>query len=175
MTAMPYKSMTRVLILVWFGGQRTGLPTIRPQMLDRFEAALVGHLCALGDPVAEIQMVELSFAGAFEKPQYAECAKTALVFIRIEIAVNSRIAMAENVGEASPHQAAIGIADRDEFGLDDRVLDHGAEIRKRHGCHLAPAVTRVLIAGEQFEMFFGRSGDCGRDLQVGVLVPHPSL
>src|SRR5258708_5410600 len=54
------------------------LPAVRTERLERPEARLVGHLIALADPVAEIDVGQGGGAGVVDQPEHHERAEAAL-------------------------------------------------------------------------------------------------
>src|SRR6267154_883286 len=126
-----------------------------PPLAEAFEcreARLVGHLRALGDPIAEIDVGQLRATALLDQPQDAPGAEAAALVRGIVKAVDGRNAVIEPIDQRYRDERALRRADFHDRSAHRAVLDHAAVIGVAHRRHVAVAVPRALVGGEQLEL-----------------------
>src|SRR3954462_13868392 len=94
-----------------------GFPALRPERFQRAEAHLVGHLAAILDPIAEIDMAPAGLAAMRDEPQHEIGTKAALGHVGGEEAVDGGESVLGEVEQAAADQGALGVAQLDEARL----------------------------------------------------------
>ena len=136
-----------------FFGQRD--PLAAAQDFAGAEFGFVGHLAALLDPVAEIDVGQFSSTARVDQPEDGVGAKRTFVDVGAEETVDGGEAVAQAVGQAGAEQRSGGVAEFDDRGFDRGVLDHGAVVVEAHGRHVAVAVADLLVVLEEVELLGG--------------------
>src|SRR5689334_723433 len=132
------------------------LPALRSIAFERLEAALVGHLAAAGDPVAEIGVGQPAARRLADQPQDEVAAEAAARLLDVVEAVDRGDPVARPVDQAATDQPAAAVAQLDQVGVQRAVLDHRDIFMPAHADHLAILVAAAEIAGEERELL-GRS------------------
>src|SRR5712691_3184263 len=140
----------------WLPFDERDPPAVRQAFQCR-EARLVGHLRALGDPVAEIDIGQPRATALLDQPEDAPGAEAAAMVGGIVKAVDGRNAVIETIDQRHRDECALRRADLHDRGAHRAVLDHTAVVVVAHRRHVAVAVPRALIGGEQLELLHCRA------------------
>src|SRR5439155_1615786 len=151
-----------------------GGPALPGEALQGRETRLVGHLRALFDPVAEIDIRQALPAAFLDEPENAPGAEALLAAARIVKGVNGREAVIEPVDQRHGGKRAFGIAEFGDRGPYRAVLDHAAVIGIGHRRHVAVAVARVLVGGKQLELLGRCAPGHEPRAQPAVNIAHPA-
>ena len=126
------------------------------QALDRPEVALVGHLRALCDLVAEVEVRQVQMPALLDLPQDVVGAVAGAARRRVEEGVDRRQAVVEDVDDRHHPQRAVGVAELDQPRVDLalqqelRVLLAAVVIHAAAGmpARLVAQVQRVVLGRE---------------------------
>ena len=136
--------------------------------MQRLEFFLVGHFAAAAYPIAQIdegQARQFRLADRIEDHVGAQAAARRL---RIVEAVDHRHTVAQNIGEHSRPQIALGVAVFGDMGALGAILDHHHVFAEGHSRHIAIMMTAVEITIEQFILLQRCRDIVGRDAQITV-------
>src|SRR5205085_4558791 len=151
-----------------------GRPGLVGVALQRGETRLVGHLRALGDPVAEVDKGKTLPTALLDQPEDAPGAEALLAAARIIKGVDRRKPIIEPVEQRHRRERPVRIAEFGDRGADRAVFDHAAVIGVAHVGHVAVAVARLLIGGEQAELLGGGPAGDQPSGEAAIEVPHPA-
>src|SRR5208337_1489912 len=145
-------------------------PATGHQALQRREAVLVGHLRALGDPIAEVDERPPAVPAFFAEPENAPGPEAAFRLIRRIKAVGGRDAVVEEVDQRRCDETSIAVTELQDFGAHRSVFDHSAVIAPAHRCHVAVDVARALIGRKQPELFNSGAGRNEAAAKIAIYV-----
>jgi len=128
------------------------LPAAVDQALHRLEADLVGHLAALGDPVAEVQVGQFERAAEVDLPQDVVGAVARADHLGVEERVDGRQAVLQFVDDAHHAQHAV-VAEFDQPRVDVALQQEVAVLLAAVLVHAAASVARGLVAQVEIVVF----------------------
>src|SRR5260370_8646266 len=96
------------------------------QAFEGWEARLVGHLRALGDPIAEIDIGQPMPAAFLDQPQNAPGAEAEALLRRVVKAVHGRDAVIEPVDQRYRNERALSLPELDDRGAHRACIHHSA-------------------------------------------------
>src|SRR5512134_3246592 len=120
-------------------------PDAVDEALDRPEARLVGHLAAVADPVAEVEVGQAERAALLDLPEDVEGAEARSLELRVEERVDRGEPVGQEVDDAHHHELRL-VAELDEPGVDPALQQKVRVLVAAVLVHAAARVARCLIA-----------------------------
>src|SRR5690606_17375318 len=129
---------------------------------------LVGHLAALADPVAEIDIWQAAPSRFQNMPENQETAGAAAFLLGIEEAVDEGEAVLHCINQADGIERSVGFAKFAQAGLHRALRDDRPVIAETQTGHAAIGVARQQVAMKKLVMPARRAGGDSHPTDIGI-------